>query len=131
MMKGASPRRSGRAGTTMGASLAVGCGDADGDGFGDVLWYHPASRRGTLWVMNGGVGKDRSIGLPPLRWGWAMEASGDFDGDGRANDILLRHAATGRLEVWKLHWNRARTDLTIVSAELTGRMPGSWQVVAP
>ena len=131
LMKGSSPWRSGRAGPTMGTSLAVGCGDADGDGFGDVLWYHSASRRGTLWVMDGDIGKDRSFGLPPLRWGWAMEASGDFDGDGLANDILLRHAATGMLEVWKLHWNRARTGFSIVSTELTGRMPGYWQVVAP
>jgi hypothetical protein len=130
LMKGSSPWRSGRAGPTMGASLAVGCGDADGDGFGDVLWYHPASRRGTLWVMDGDVGRDRSFGLPPLRWGWAMEASGDFDGDGLANDILLRHAATGMLEVWKLHWNRARTGFSTVSTELTSRMPRFWQVVA-
>ena len=79
----------------LGDRLAVG------DGFGDVLWYHSASRRGTLWVMDGDIGKDRSFGLPPLRWGWAMEASGDFDGDGLANDILLRHAATGMLEVWR------------------------------
>ena len=81
--------------------------------------------------MDGDVEKDQSFGLPPLRWGWAMEASGDFDGDGLANDILLRHAATGMLEVWKLHWNRARTGFSIVSTELTGRMPWFWQVVAP
>ena len=131
LMEGSSPWRSGRFGPIMAASLAVGCGDADGDGFGDVLWYHPASRRGTLWVMDGDIGKDRSFGLPQLRWGWAMEASGDFDGDGLANDILLRHAATGMIEVWKLHWNRARTEFSVVSAELTVRMPGNWQVVAP
>jgi len=131
LMTGSSPWRSGRAGPVMGASLAVGCGDADGDGFGDVLWYHPASRRGTLWVMDGDIGMDRSFGLPPLRWGWVMEASGDFDGDGLANDIFLRHVATGMLEVWKLHWNPARTGFTIVSTEFTSRMPRSWQVVSP
>ena len=131
LMDGSSPWRSGRAGPLMQTSLVLGCGDADGDGLGDVLWYHPGSRRGILWVMNGDVGKDRSFGLPPLGWGWAMEASGDFDGDGLANDVLVRHASTGAVEIWKLQWNRWRTDFGIVSTEIAGRMGGSWQAVAP
>jgi len=131
LMDGSSPWRSGRAGPLMQTSLVLGCGDADGDGFGDVLWYHPGARRGILWVMNGDIGKDRSFGLPPLGWGWAMEASGDFDGDGLANDVLVRHASTGAVELWKLQWDRWRTGFGIVSTEIAGRMGRNWQAVAP
>jgi hypothetical protein len=131
LMDGASPWQSGPIGPLMEESLAIGCGDADGDRFGDVLWYHPESRRGILWVMNGGIGVDRSFELPPLPAGWAMEASGDFDGDGIANDILVRDTRSGAIEVWTLEWNYARSDFRIVSAELAVTLPGDWRVIAP
>jgi hypothetical protein len=131
LMEGSSPWRSGRAGPLMETSLVLGCGDADGDGLGDVLWYHPESRRAILWVMSGGTAKDRSFGLPPLRSGWAMEASGDFDGDGLANEIVLRQSSTGTIEIWNLRWNRARTSFTIGATRMTRRIDGAWQVVTP
>ena len=131
LMDGASPWRSGPIGPLMEGSLAIGCGDADGDSFGDVLWYDPESRRGILWVMNGGIGVDRTFELPPLPAGWAMEASGDFDGNGLANDILVRDTRSGAIEVWTLQWNYARSDFRIVSADLAATLPGEWRVIAP
>jgi hypothetical protein len=108
LMLGSLPWRTGRAGPRMKESSAVGCGDADGDGFGDL-----------------------SFELPQLEARWAMEVSGDFDGDGLANEILLRHEATGMIEVWKLQWDRQRTSFSVVSRGGSGMGDRRWEVVAP
>jgi hypothetical protein len=131
LMEGSSPWRSGPAGPPMEESLAIGCGDADGDWLGDVLWYHPGSRSGTLWVMDGHTAMDQSFELPRLQAGWAIEASGDFDGDGLANEILIRNATSGRIEIWKLQWNGSRTSFSVASTAGAGMGSGSWQVIAP
>jgi hypothetical protein len=60
-----------------------------------------------------------------------MEASGDFDGDGFANDIILRNVATGMIAVWQLRWNRQRTSFSVVSTRGSGMGDKSWEVVAP
>ena len=112
------------------AGLWFGCGDADGDGSGDVLWFH--QRHGMhLWAMNGRVAVDRSFELPKLGAGWVPEASGDFDGDGLENEILLRNTSSGAIEVWELRWNSRRTRFTVATRGRAGMGSRYWQVVAP
>jgi hypothetical protein len=128
LMVGSSSLRSKPAGPLLPGNHWFGCGDADGDGFGDVLWFQ--ENLGTLWAMSGDAGVDRSFELPQLETGWAPEASGDFDGDGLANDILVRNQTSGSIEVWVLEWNRLLTDFSVVSTRRAG-MGRHWQVVAP
>jgi len=127
---GSSSMVSQRAGPLLRGENRFGCGDADGDGFGDLLWSNQQYGIG-LWAMNEQVRVGRSFELPQLDAGWAMEASGDFDGDGLANDILVRESASGRIEVWELRWNSERTSLEVVSTAGSGMGNANWQVVAP
>jgi hypothetical protein len=127
---GSSSMTSQRAGPRLGGENWLGCGDADGDGFGDLLWS--SEKYGTgLWAMNQQVRVGRSFELPQFEVGWAPEASGDFDGDGLANEIVLRESASGLVEVWELRWNSDRTSFDVVSTEGTGMGSANWQVVAP
>ncbi len=114
----------------MKKSRAIGCGDADGDGFGDVLWFHKKPG-GILWLMDGSVGVDLSLELPALEAGWIMEASGDFDGQGLANEILVRDTKSGAIEVWQLQWNSQRTSFSVASTPGAGMGSKDWEVVAP
>jgi hypothetical protein len=84
-----------------------------------------------LWAMNGRVAVDRSFELPELRTSWVPEASGDFDGDGLENDILVRNTGNGRIEVWELQWNRRLTRFTVATRGRAGMGSRHWQVVAP
>jgi hypothetical protein len=110
---------------------ALGCGDADGDGFGDVLWYHEGHREGVLWVTDGEIEMELSFALPELERGWKMEASGDFDGDGLANEVLVRETTTGVIEFWDLVWDAAQTDFSIASTPAAATVSGDWQVIGP
>jgi hypothetical protein len=130
LMVGSSSLRSQPVGPPLPGSSWFGCGDANGDGFGDVLWSHP--QYGTnLWAMSGGVGVDRSFELPQLQEGWAMEASGDFDGDGLANDIVIRHLETGVIDIWELRWNGDLSSFGVPSTGTRYMGDGDWKVVAP
>jgi hypothetical protein len=82
---------------------AVRVDDFNGDGRGDVLWRETGTGATYLWLMNGTQvigGTGYTSGQADARW--AIETTGDFDGDGRA-DILWRNAGgpdTGALFVW-------------------------------
>jgi hypothetical protein len=130
LMAGASPWRSGPAGPGMKKSQAIGCGDADGDGFDDVLWFHKRLG-GILWVMDGNLAVELSLELPALESGWVMEASGDFNGMGNANEVLVRDTKTGAIEIWQLQWNGAGTSFDVAATPGAGMGSKDWEVVAP
>jgi hypothetical protein len=131
-MEGSPLRRSETVGPRMSTeNPAVGCGDADGDGFGDVIWSDPAHGEAVLWKMAGDLGLVRTFELPRLEADWSMDTSGDFDGDGLANEIVVRDTDSGGIEIWTLQWNSERTGFSVVSTADPGMGSGDWEVVSP
>jgi hypothetical protein len=130
LMNGSVAGDSGKAGPRLNARV-LGCGDADGDGFSDLLWFQDGPGLGTLWAMDGDTGVSLAIDLPDLDKGWSMEAAGDFNGDGLANEILVRDKRSGAIEMWELRWNGAFSSFNVASTQGAGMGDANWQVVAP
>lgn len=130
LMEGSVAGDSGEAGPRLNARV-LGCGDADGDGFSDLLWFQEGAGVGTLWAMNGATGVSLSLDLPELDRNWQMEASGDFDGDGLSNDVLVRDRRSGAIEVWRLRWNSSFSKFRVTTTRGAGMGDAGWQVLAP
>ena len=78
----------------------VGVGDFDLNGAADILWRHPLSGKGIIWLMNGTAILDRSDELFITHGGeWQPEMIADYNGDNKS-DILWRHQVTGQMQVW-------------------------------
>lgn len=77
--------------------------DFDGDGKSDILFdstaADPASRILAQWHVNGGT-FDHGGNFASVDSAWSIAATGDFDGDGRAD--LLWHRPDGTAAIWLL-----------------------------
>jgi hypothetical protein len=131
-MVGSPLQRSETVGPRMSTENAlVGCGDADGDGFGDIIWSDPGHGEAVLWKMAGDLGLVQTFELPRLEADWTMDTPGDFDGDGRANEIVVRDTDSGGIEIWTLQWNSQRTGFSVVSTADPGMGSDDWEVISP
>lgn len=75
---------------------ALSCADGDGDGDDDVLWHEPVAGTSLLWTLVSGAVGD----VVPVRAagkGSRVGAVGDYDGDGRSNELVLQDAAGPQL----------------------------------
>jgi uncharacterized protein YbdZ (MbtH family) len=104
--------------------------DFDGDGNTDVLWQTDSGAL-AIWEMDGTHIKswdylrigDTQQDVPA---GWRVEATADFDGDGK-NDILWRTDA-GTLAVWEMDGTHLKTWDYLRSGDVQLVVPANWHV---
>ncbi|WP_051383257.1 NF038122 family metalloprotease [Bradyrhizobium sp. WSM3983] len=80
-----------------------GTGDFDGDGKTDLLMLNSTTHGVAIWEMNGTkVTANPQIGTINAGAGWAFAGTGDFDGDGKT-DLLLLNSTTNGVAIWKMN----------------------------
>jgi hypothetical protein len=102
----------------------VGIADYNGDGRDDILWRHSSGEVGQ-WLAqpNGGFANNGGAAANKVDNGWKVLASGDFNGDGRA-DILWQHTS-GVFAVWKGTASGALVNAGAVMSGALGTVVGS------
>ncbi|MCP3384645.1 FG-GAP-like repeat-containing protein [Bradyrhizobium sp. CCGUVB4N] len=80
----------------------VGSGDFNGDGKTDLLLLNSTTKGVAIWEMNGTqVMANPQIGTINAGAGWAFAGTGDFNGDGKT-DLLLLNSTTKGVAIWEL-----------------------------
>lgn len=104
-----------------------GTGDLDGDGKTDIILRNETADQIVAWYMNddGTIKGESLIGRSFGDNNWKIEATADFNGDGKT-DIVLRNALAGQNLLWTMD------GANILSEALIGRdVPGAdWQIEA-
>jgi len=122
---GFSPNDANALSTVPTSWTVVGTGDFNGDGRADILWRNSD---GTLsdWLgkTNGGFAPNDAAALSLVPTSWKVVATGDFNGDGRA-DILWRND-NGTLSNWL---GRPDGGFSPNDANALSAVPTSWHVI--
>jgi Ca2+-binding RTX toxin-like protein len=102
----------------------VGVADYNGDGRDDILWRHSSGEIGQ-WVAqpNGSFANNGGAAANLVDPSWSVVASGDFNGDGRA-DILWRHIS-GVYAEWQGSATGKLNNAGAVLGGATGTVVGS------
>ncbi|MCP3445772.1 FG-GAP-like repeat-containing protein [Bradyrhizobium sp. CCGUVB14] len=78
-------------------------GDFNGDGKTDLLLLNSTTHGVAVWEMNGSqVMANPQIGTINAAAGWQFEGTGDFNGDGKT-DLLLVNSTTNGVAVWEMN----------------------------
>jgi hypothetical protein len=99
--------------------VVVAADDFDGDFTTDLVEFHAAS--GQTYVDG-----DPVTGALPSPPGWRIEASGDFDRDGRP-DLVWRSALTRKVVIWRMDGAHKLGDIVPVPDQATD---ANWEIAA-
>lgn len=102
----------------------AGVADYNGDGRDDILWRHSSGEIGQ-WLAepNGSFANNGGAAANFVDKSWTLKASGDFNGDGRA-DILWQHSSGVYVE-WRGSATGKLNNAGGVMAGATGSIVGS------
>ncbi|MGP1387511.1 MAG: beta strand repeat-containing protein, partial [Thainema sp.] len=105
----------------------AGVGNFDGDGrLDDVVWRNYATGQNVVWFINAD-GTKSTQALPILAdTTWRIEGVSDFDGDGRANDLLWQNRNTGQTTTWFIGNDFTRQGVQALNPQVND---ANWKVV--
>jgi hypothetical protein len=117
---------------------AVGSGDIDNDGRADdVIWRNQVSGLVSIAYMQGTTvqssdyvrwspGGDRVV----LGSNWEIEGLGDFDGDGREDDILWHDTASASTVIWYMQGNIPQSSAPVfISSGVASTVGAPWEII--
>jgi hypothetical protein len=106
----------------------VGAGDANGDGYADLIWQHQTGGLG-VWYLRGTtvIGTERLSINHIADTNWHIRGVGDVDGDNHA-DIIWQNDVTGQLGVWLLEGSVVVNQRSL-SIDRVADL--NWRVVGP
>jgi ELWxxDGT repeat protein len=78
--------------------------DVNQDGKADLLWRNYGVGRTIAWEMNGSTYSNTTDINPVVTDpNWKLQATGDFTGDGREDDLIWRNYETGQNALWQMN----------------------------
>ena len=107
---------------------AVGTGDFNHDGTSDILWQNTSTGAVSIWNMGGTGGTTVESGGPvnsggvPVSPGadWKAIGTGNFSGDGYADDIIFQNTTTSQVSIWNIGPGETLTGGGAVATPGTG-----------
>jgi hypothetical protein len=107
----------------------VGAGDANGDGYADLIWQHQTGGWLAVWFMRGTnvLGTNFLSVNRTIDMNWRIRGVGDVDADNYA-DIIWQNDATGGLGVWMLNGSTV-INQRVLSIDRVSDL--NWFIVGP
>lgn len=99
----------------------------NGDGSADIVWRNTTTGENFTWLLDAGSPIGFGSILSELNFEWVIEGVGDFDGDGREDDLVWYNSTSGQSYIWLTEDDGGQPIIT--GASDTGILPAEgWQL---